>query len=57
MKKTFITAVAVTLLLSGVVFADEKGHEHGKMMEGQQMPPEMMEMMKKQGGPKPDNRT
>lgn len=57
MKKMFVTAVAVTLLSAGISFAEEKGHEHGKMMEGQQMPPEMMEMMKKQGGPKPDNRT
>ena len=57
MKKMLVTAVAVTLLSAGIVFAEEKGHEHGKMMEGQQMPPEMMEMMKKQGGPKPDNRT
>lgn len=57
MKKMFVTAVAITLLSAGIAFAEEKGHEHGKMMEGQQMPPEMMEMMKKQGGPKPDNRT
>lgn len=56
MKRTLITALAVTVLSAGLVFADEKGHDHGKMMEEQQMPPEMMEMMKKQGGPKPDDR-
>jgi len=35
MKKMLVTAVAVTLLSAGIVFAEEKGHEHGKMMEGQ----------------------
>src|SRR3989338_1622501 len=57
MKRALITAIAVTVLASGFALAEEKGHEHGKMMEGQQMPPEMVEMMKKQGGPKPDTRT
>ena len=57
MKRALIRAVAVTVLVSGFALAEEKGHEHGKMMEGQQMPPEMVEMMKKQGGPKPDTRT
>lgn len=55
MKKRLMIAIMLTSLAAGMAVAEEKGHDHGKM--GGQMPPEMMEMMKKQGGPKPDTRT
>lgn len=47
MKRTLATALAITVLTAGIPFAAEQG----------QMPPEMQEMMKKQGGPKADDRT
>ena len=46
MKKRLQTSLLIILIAAGVVHAEE-----------QTIPPHMMEMMKKNGGPKPDERT
>jgi len=46
MRKRLQTSLLIILITAGVVHAEEKT-----------MPPQMMEMMKKMGGPKPDERT
>ena len=46
MKKTLQTSLLILLIAAGVAHAEE-----------QTISPHMMEMMKKKGGPKPDERT